>query len=95
MNGSCGHIHWASLSYPDGPGVWVESDGSQHVRATVESDRISLHANDWYGGTGAGLRERTANYGDGKPLVLGETIESTVRLRLAQIQNPGASSGPQ
>jgi beta-galactosidase len=79
------HIHWAAISYPDGPGVWVQSDGSQHCRAMVESDRISVHINDWYGGTHSGLGEWTSNYGEGKTVNPGQTIESRARLRLAQI----------
>ena len=83
------HIYWASISYPDGPGVWVESDGSQHARAMVESDRISLHINDWYGGSRTGLWEWTSNYGEGQTVVPGQTIESTVRLRIAQLEKAG------
>jgi len=77
------HIRWASLSYPHGPGIWVESDGAQHVRAEVQSDRIAFHINDWFGGTHVGWGEWTSNYGEGKPIAPGDTIKSTVRLRLA------------
>ncbi|MHB8521010.1 MAG: glycoside hydrolase family 2 TIM barrel-domain containing protein [Limisphaerales bacterium] len=77
------HIRWAALSYPTGPGVWVASDGSQSARATVESDRIALHVDDWYGGNHTGLWEWTSNYGEGKPVAKGETIESTIRLQIA------------
>ncbi|HEY5910883.1 MAG TPA: glycoside hydrolase family 2 TIM barrel-domain containing protein [Verrucomicrobiae bacterium] len=78
------HIDWASVSYPRGPGVWVESGGSQHLRAMVEPDRISVHVSDWYGGTHAGLWEWTSNYGEGKAIAPGDTIESTLRFRLAE-----------
>ena len=78
------HVCWASLSYPRGPGIWVESDGTQHARAEVEADRIAFHINDWYGGTHSGFWEWTSNYGEGKPIAPGDTIKSTVRLRLAQ-----------
>jgi hypothetical protein len=77
------HIRWASLSYPHGPGIWAESDGAQHVRAEVQSDRIAFHINDWFGGTHVGWGEWTSNYGEGKPIAPGDTIKSTVRLRLA------------
>jgi beta-galactosidase len=77
------HINWAAIGYPDGPAVLVESDGSQSARAMVQSDRISLYINDWYGGTGAGLWEWVSNYGKGKLVRKGDVIESTVRLRLA------------
>ena len=76
------HINWASIGYPDGPGALVISDGSQHARAIVETDRISLHISDWYGGTSAGLQEWVQNYGEGKLLKKGDTVESTVRLRI-------------
>ncbi len=32
-------IHWAAVGIDGGPGVLIRSDGSQHVRAMVESDR--------------------------------------------------------
>jgi hypothetical protein len=78
------HIDWASISYPNGPGVWVESNGAQHLRALVEADRISVHVNDWYGGTHCGLEEWTRNYGQGQPLEAGQSLQATARLRLAQ-----------
>jgi beta-galactosidase len=86
FRGTKRHIYWASISYPDGPGVWVDSDGSQHARAIVESDRISIRINDWYGGTYAGLGEWTSNYGEGKPVIPGQMIESNVHLRLARME---------
>lgn len=78
------HIEWASLGYPDGPGLWVESGGSQHVRAQVQTDRIAFYINDWYGGTCCGLGEWTSNYGEGKTIATGDRLESTLRLRLAK-----------
>ena len=78
------HIDWAAIGYPAGPGVWVASDGSQHLRARVETDRISVQVNDWYGGTHCGLGEWTSNYGEGKSLDPGQTLRSTARLRLAR-----------
>lgn len=78
------HIYWVSISYPDGPGVWVESDGSQHARAMVQSDRISMHINDWYGGSHVGLGEWTSNYGEGKPIEPDQTLESTLHLAIGQ-----------
>lgn len=76
------HIRWASLGYADGPSVLVISDGSQSARATVESDRMAFHINDWYGGTHVGLWEWIRNYGEGRPITAGQTIESTVRLQI-------------
>lgn len=82
------NIDWASISYPAGPGIWVKSNGSQHVRALVESDRIAFYLSDWYGGTHAGLWEWTSNYGEGKALASGDTLESTAHLRLGQLDTP-------
>lgn len=80
------HVHWASLCYPHGPGIWLESDGTQHVRAQVQPDRNAFYINDWYGGTHSGLWEWTSNYGEGKSLAPGETIRVTARLKLGQLQ---------
>ncbi|HET6486715.1 MAG TPA: glycoside hydrolase family 2 TIM barrel-domain containing protein [Spirochaetia bacterium] len=76
------HVHWASIRYEGGPGVLVISDGTQHVRAMVEPDRIAVHVLDWYGGTNAGLEEWYRNYGKGRPVRSGEAITSSLRLRL-------------
>ena len=76
------HIHWAAIHYADGPGVVVESDGRQHVRAFVETDRISVHVNDWYGGTGAGWPEWVTIYGTGQTVHKGERITSKLRLSI-------------
>lgn len=76
------HIRWASLGYAEGPAILATSDASQSVRATVASDRIAFHVNDWYGGTHVGLWEWTSNYGEGKPITSGQVITSVVRLQL-------------
>jgi hypothetical protein len=78
------NIQWAALRYPDGAGVLVLSDGRQHARATMGTDRISLHINGWYGGTNAGWGEWEHNYGKGKLLKKGDRIKETVRLRFAR-----------
>ena len=85
FRGTKRHICWASLSYPRGPGIWVESDGAQHARAEVQTDRIAFHINDWFGGTHSGFWEWTSNCGEGKTLTPGETIRSVLRFRLAQM----------
>lgn len=79
------HIDWASLQCPSGAAVQVISDGTQHSRATLETDRIAWFVNDWYGGTGSGLGEWEGNYGKGRLVKTGEHIESTVRLRLVRM----------
>lgn len=80
------NIHWAALGYPAGAGLLVLSDGRQHARALVESERISLHINDWYGGTNAGLWEWESNYGKGRLIKKGEKIECTVHLRVVRAE---------
>lgn len=73
----------AEIAYPDGVGVRVLSGGKQSVRAMVETDRISVHVNDWFGGTHVGWGEWTSNYGAGKLLKSGDVIESTLKLRFS------------
>ncbi len=75
------HINHVVLRYPDGPGVLILSDGAQHVRAMVEGERITLHVNDWYGGTNAGLWEWVHNYGKGRKVVPGEVVSTRLNLR--------------
>jgi len=74
----------ADPHYPPiyGPAVQILSDGTQHLRAMVEPDRISVHVNDFYGGTGAGLWEWEHNYGKGKLIKKGDVLKSRLRLRL-------------
>ena len=86
------NIHWAAIHYPDGPGVVVESNGHQHVRAMVQSDRTSVHVSDWYGGTeqrllgmDAQLRRRQADPQGRQPDVQRETAN------IAAIRSSGES----
>ncbi|MBI5705410.1 MAG: discoidin domain-containing protein [Armatimonadetes bacterium] len=76
------HIRWAKVWSFDMGGAEILSDGSQHLRAMVETDRISVHVNDFYGGTGAGLWEWELNYGKGRLLKKGDKVHSTLKLRL-------------
>lgn len=78
------NILWAALGYPGGPAILVLSDGSQTARAMMETDRLSLHVNGWYGGTNAGWQEWEHNYGKGKLLKKGDRIQETVRLRFVR-----------
>jgi hypothetical protein len=73
-------IRWAAVGSDGGPGVLIRSDGSQHVRAMLESDRVAVHVLDWYGGTNTRMSEWTQNYGEGRLLRRGEAIECVVRL---------------
>jgi hypothetical protein len=66
-----------------GPSVRILSDGSKHLRAMAEPDRISVHVNDFFGGTNAGWWEWELNYGKGRLIKKGEVLKSTLRLRLS------------
>ena len=83
------NVLWTALRHQGGTGVLVLSDGRHHARATMETDRISLHINGWYGGTNAGWWEWEHNYGKGKLLKKGDHIQETVRLRFARFYVPG------
>src|SRR5215469_3544594 len=72
----------AELKEESGHGWQIQSDGSQSLRAAIESDRIAVYVNDWYGGTPAQIGEYLENYGPGKLLRTGEHISSTVHLQL-------------
>lgn len=76
------NIHWASLRFPDGPGILIQSNGAQHARAMMRDDRICLHVNDWYGGTNCGLGEWVMNYGEGRLIRKGEVLESALTVQL-------------
>jgi beta-galactosidase len=82
------NIYWAAIHYPDGPGAVVESNARQHVRACVESDRISVNVSDWYGGTNVGWWEWVHNYGKGQLVRKSDRLESKLRFRIAP-QFPG------
>ncbi|OHB70784.1 MAG: hypothetical protein A2V70_15360, partial [Planctomycetes bacterium RBG_13_63_9] len=74
------NVRWAGIHCPNGPGILIEASGHQHVRAMVETDRISVHVNDFFGGTNVGWWEWIHNYGKGQAIRNGERIASRVRL---------------
>jgi hypothetical protein len=74
------NIVTAELKDDFGRGWKIQSDGSQSLRAAIESDRIAIYVNDWYGGTSATMFEWLDNYGSGKLLRTGEHISSTIHL---------------
>jgi hypothetical protein len=78
------HVYWAAIHYPgDRPGIIIESDGRQHVRASVETDRTSVHVNDWYGGTNCyAYGEWHQIYGKGQLVHKGEKLASKLQLRI-------------
>ena len=84
------NIMTATVREPSGYGWTIQSDGSQHLRAAVESDRIAVYVNDWYGGSPAEIGEYLENYGRGKMLSTGERIHGTVHLRLLK---PASDAG--
>ena len=73
------------IGYPGGASIDLESDGAHALRACVDTDRVTVSLNDWYGGTNVGWGEWISNYGRGKLLKSGDVIESTLRFYL----NPG------
>jgi beta-galactosidase len=82
------HINWATTTYPDsGGGLLIQSNGSQNVRASFDGDMVSLVVTDWYGGTESS-GEWVENYGRGKLIKNGDTIESTVRFRFLPPRKP-------
>ena len=84
----------ASIKDVAGQGWTIHSDGTQHLRASVESDRVAIYVNDWYGGSTAPLGEYVSNYGEGKVLHTGERIRSTLRLSVIRGSNVTNDSPP-
>ena len=83
------HIFWSGIHLADGPGVLVVSDGTQHVRASMDTERTQIHVNDWYGGTNVGWQEWLSNYGSGKTIKSGERVTSKATLKLVRGFRPG------
>ena len=82
------HVNWATLRYPDsGAGVLFQSNGSQHARASVEGERINFYVTDWYGGTNS-PGEWLENYGRGRLVRNGQSLESTVTFRFLPPDKP-------
>jgi hypothetical protein len=80
------HVDWAVLSRAGGTALELVGQGEQSARVIVEPDRVALFALDFYGGTGARLFEWENNYGRGRNLKTGATIESVVRLEFARVR---------
>jgi len=72
----------ATVRNESGAGWTITSDGSQHLRTTMESDRVAVFVNDWYGGSPARIGEYLENYGPGRKLSTGEHLRSTIHLQL-------------
>ena len=77
------NIRAASIADSEGNTIGIESDGTQHLRAIVESDHIAVHVNDWFGGTAAvAWGEWSSNYGTGKELKPGDKIKGALMIKL-------------
>ena len=76
------NIENASIMDADGYGLFIESNGEQHLRACVEPDRIALFVNDWFGGTASRAEEWNENYGKGRLLKNGDRLRGTLHVRL-------------
>jgi hypothetical protein len=72
------NITEASIRDAAGRGWTIHSDGTQHLRASVASDRVVVYINDWY--ACATRSCNSDNYGGGKLLRAGERIRSTLRM---------------
>ena len=72
------NITEASIRDAAGQGWTIHSDGTQHLRASVASDRVVVYINDWY--ACATRSCNSDNYGGGKLLRAGERIRSTLRM---------------
>jgi beta-galactosidase len=90
---------FGSLTDKDGYGIGIEAVGSQHLRASVDSDFIEVNVNDWFGGVGAtAWGEWWQNYGQGRDIrpddpnegVAHNTLGGRMQLYLLSPQNSAA-----
>ena len=76
------NIEHASIRSSGGSGLYIESTGKQHLRASAESDRIVVFLNDWFGGTASHADEWIQNYGTGREVKPHERLQGVLRLHL-------------
>ena len=76
------NIEHASITSADGSGLYIESTGEQHLRASVESDRIAIFLSDWFGGTASRADEWMQNYGTGRVIKSNDRLEGVLQLHL-------------
>jgi len=76
------NIEHASITSSDGSGLYIESTGTQHLRASAEPDRIAVFLNDWFGGTASHADEWMQNYGTGREVKPLDRLEGVIRLHL-------------
>ena len=68
------------------------SDGTQHVRATVDTHEIHFKVLDYYGGS-AFTYHTGFHYGPGRLVKTGEVLRGVVRLRLLGDSDNGSAHG--
>lgn len=64
--------------------LYIESNGAQHLRASVESDRIAVFLSDWFGGTASQADEWMQNYGTGREVKPHDRLQGVLRLQLLE-----------
>jgi len=78
------NIVHASIRNSVGSGLYIESTGKQHLRASAESDRIAVFLSDWFGGTASQADEWTQNYGTGRLVRPRDRLQGVLRLHLLE-----------
>jgi hypothetical protein len=78
------NIEHASVTSSGGSGLYIESNGAQHLRASVESDRIAVFLSDWFGGTASQADEWMQNYGTGREVKPHDRLQGVLRLHLLE-----------
>jgi len=76
------HIYRARLTNPQGAGIEVISDGSDSVRATMGPDTLAVRIMNYYDGSPGGINEYDGQYGTGKAIQPGDTLQGVVRFQL-------------
>ena len=76
------NIEHAYIIDAGGYGLYIDSNGEQHLRASVKPEQISVFVSDWFGGTASQAGEWHENYGQGHPLKNGDRLQGTLHLQL-------------
>jgi len=79
------NIKHASLTSSGGSGLYIESNGEQHLRVSAESDRIAVYLNDWFGGRPSNNPDAgtwTVNYGEGRAVRPHDQLKGMMRMHL-------------
>jgi hypothetical protein len=78
------NIEHAAVTSSDESGLYIESNGAQHLRASVESDRIAVFLSDWFGVTASQADEWMQNYGTGREVKPHDRLQGVLRLQLLE-----------